>query len=365
MSGADDVAAITGLPPEEAAGFLEMAGGNVETAIALFFEMGTASAAPLSASAAPSAPSSCSPVHAMLFGSAAAPSAWIDQGFEFSPEPNSRCGLLQAKNGPCGVLAAVNAEVLVHLGCPQPSAAVDDAALCAALGTVLWRCATDGRISLARYAAAQPGTEIEHDKVSAADAAEVAARLLPLAPTLRVRGGLCLFCYSCLLTRGLDAVAADVALDGGSAPLVVGPHALCGTVALASASHPRPRLTRSLPHLPHPPAPSKPHRRHRAHFPAAEWRRTWPRWLLYTDWHQGDVALDGQRRAGAPTEERESHPWRPPRRDHPIRPHTLTRHCAVDLIISLSSLINLSAPTSLVSPPLRSHLSREPLAALS
>jgi len=38
-----------------------------------------------------------------------------------------------------------------------------------------------------------------------------------------------LLCYSAVLTRGLDRVRAEVALDGGSAPLVAGPHALCTT----------------------------------------------------------------------------------------------------------------------------------------
>ena len=32
---ADMLAAITGMPPEEAAGFLEMAGGNVEQAVSM------------------------------------------------------------------------------------------------------------------------------------------------------------------------------------------------------------------------------------------------------------------------------------------------------------------------------------------
>lgn len=37
------------------------------------------------------------------------------------------------------------------------------------------------------------------------------------------------FCLSCVLTRGTEQVAADVGLDGGSLPLVYGPHSLCTT----------------------------------------------------------------------------------------------------------------------------------------
>jgi hypothetical protein len=57
----------------------------------------------------------------------------------------------------------------------------------------------------------------------------VASRLTPVLGGLTGRGGVCLLCYSALLTRGLDAAKADVALDSGLSPLVSGPHALCGT----------------------------------------------------------------------------------------------------------------------------------------
>ena len=123
---ADQVAAITGLPAAEAASFLEMAGGNVEAAVALFFDMGGAMGGappPPAVSAASSSPQS--PAHTLLFGGTAAPPAWLDQGFEFSDDPSSCCGLLQGKNGPCGALAVVNAEVIAHLGCPLPSMPVD------------------------------------------------------------------------------------------------------------------------------------------------------------------------------------------------------------------------------------------------
>ena len=229
---ADSVAAFTGLGPEEAANFLEMAGGNVEAAVALFFDMqggggGGAFGGDAGNAAVPGTPAS--PVHAVLFGSATAPSSWVDQGFEFCADSQSRCCLIQHKNGPCGVLAVVNAEVLALMGRPLPSASVDDGVLCAAFGAILWRCATAGQITLARWAESPGGDVVGEEPFVADGPAAVAARLLPVLPSWKQRGGCCLLCYSAVLTRGIDKVKTDVALDAGSPPLVVGPHSLCST----------------------------------------------------------------------------------------------------------------------------------------
>ena len=56
-----------------------------------------------------------------------------------------------------------------------------------------------------------------------------ATKLVPLVASFRGRGGCCLFCYSCILTHGVDKVKAEASLDGGGAPLVSGPFSLCGT----------------------------------------------------------------------------------------------------------------------------------------
>ena len=121
---ADSVAAITGLDPAQAASYLEMAGGDVEMAVQLFFSMAEGEPAAVAAGGGGGGGGTAhagTPAHAALFGSEAAPPPWIEQGFEFSAAPESRCGLLQGKNGPCGVLAAVNAELLAQKGCPPPS----------------------------------------------------------------------------------------------------------------------------------------------------------------------------------------------------------------------------------------------------
>ncbi|EOD16960.1 hypothetical protein EMIHUDRAFT_244613 [Emiliania huxleyi CCMP1516] len=189
---ADSVAAITGLDPAQAASYLEMAGGDVEMAVQLFFSMAEGEPA------------------------AAAPPPWIEQGFEFSAAPESRCGLLQGKNGPCGVLAAVNAELLAQKGCPPPSAAATEADLRAALAAILWRCASADAPAGAKESVAQEvvlarwegavGGPIVTESFAADGAASVAANLAPLMPALRQKGGVVLLCYACVLTRGVEAL---------------------------------------------------------------------------------------------------------------------------------------------------------------
>lgn len=101
---------ITGLPADQAAMYLEMAGGSLDTAISLFFDGGGG----FSGGSVDPSPSESAlpqtPAHELLFGRNPAPPSWIDQGFSFG-EGESQLGVLQGANGPCGVLAAVNAEV--------------------------------------------------------------------------------------------------------------------------------------------------------------------------------------------------------------------------------------------------------------
>lgn len=238
---ADMLAAITGMPAEEAAGFLEMAGGNVEQAVSMYFEMQGGGGGGFQAPAAPSGPPARNPAHQVMFGSSPVPPAWLDQGFEFSTDQTSACGINQHKNGPCGALAAVNAEVIAQLNCPMPSATVDDATLCAALARILWRCATGsdhGKVVLASWAGGEVGGEVTTESLEHADREGVAAKLLPLVTSsLRGRGGCCLFCYSCILSHGADKVKSEAALDGGGAPLVSGPFSLCGTELISLMLH--------------------------------------------------------------------------------------------------------------------------------
>ena len=94
------------------------------------------------------------------------------------------------------------------------------------------RCAGGGAnesVVLAKWAS-HVGGDVSSDTlggVASPDA--LASRLAPYISSLRVKGGCVLFCYSCILTRGVDKVKAEAVLDGGGVPLVSGPFALCGT----------------------------------------------------------------------------------------------------------------------------------------
>ena len=227
---ADELAAITGMDPSEAAGFLEMAGGSLDMAVSMYFEMqgGGGGGGALSDLPSTGPPGPGSAAHKILFGDGAVPDAWLEQGFEFSSAAQSRCGLVQGKNGPCGALAALNAEVIAHLECPMPDVAVGPEALCAAMAKILCRCATDGKVVLASWAG-EVGGELREDVVEGTDVSSVALALMAVVASLMGRGGCCLLCYSCVLTRGVDTVRSEACLDGGGVPLVSGPFALCGT----------------------------------------------------------------------------------------------------------------------------------------
>ena len=62
-----------------------------------------------------------------------------------------------------------------------------------------------------------------------ADEAVVTQHLQGNANLFKRPGGVLLLCYSAVLTRGVDEVKTDAAMDGGSTPLVCGPFALCTT----------------------------------------------------------------------------------------------------------------------------------------
>ena len=88
---------------------------------------------------------------------------WCQQGFVFSAfEGTSRFGLVQARGGPCGVLAVVQAYLFAdalysthRVGTLELSDEQREAALVRALATVLLRCG--GGYTRHRVAARQAG----------------------------------------------------------------------------------------------------------------------------------------------------------------------------------------------------------------
>eukprot|EP00038_Savillea_parva_P012760 m.206776 g.206776 ORF g.206776 m.206776 type:complete len:532 (+) comp23479_c0_seq1:99-1694(+) len=226
---------ITGLPADQAAMYLEMSGGNLDMAVSIFFDGGggggggsmgaDGQGAGSSDAGAFDAPT---PAHALLFGPSPAPPSWADQGFQWSDATG--VGLTQRANGPCGILAAVNAEVVARMGRPDPQTPVPDRELTGTLAAVLARCATSDCITVASWEAdTSPGTVLKTTEVAATDTAAMEQAVADALPSYTGPGGVVLLCYSAVLTRGLDNVRADVAADNGELPLVYGPHSLCSS----------------------------------------------------------------------------------------------------------------------------------------
>jgi len=240
---AEELSAITGLPPEQASQFLEMAGGNLEAAVSLFFEIGGGGGdETMGVSEGVGSPTFTppTPAHGILFGDDVAPESWLGQGFQFSDDPAASIGIVQHKNGPCGVLAAVNGVIVAQADRPQASTVVTDDMLALALATILVRCATapsdtkvdsvpEARVVVASWAGDGYTSNQVQETELPADTSTVASHLKAMTSSLKGAGGVVQFCYSAILSRGLDKVRAESVLDGGRPPLIVGPHSLCST----------------------------------------------------------------------------------------------------------------------------------------
>ena len=226
MTGADETAASM---------YLEMAGGNLEIAVCIFFDGGDGGGSGAALQPAPAAEAAAAEEDAQgaatraLLGSSgsAFPAAWLDQGLAAETE-RGELVVSQRGNGPCGVLAAAHALAITLArarGCDGATA------LRLAAATMIATCGgAEGpsRAKVARWAG-EAGGRLEVDACEA-DAAAVAALLAD--DRLCGRGGVVLLCYSCVLSRGVATVAADAAVDGGSLPLVYGPFHLCTTELL-------------------------------------------------------------------------------------------------------------------------------------
>lgn len=167
-------------------------------------------------------------------------SRWRTQGFLFSANPRTRFGLTQTAGGPCGVLAPVQAWILLRLlfggaaGAPggdrapspavvamnddiplAPTQAQQDEALVWALTNVIQRCAPKGNqqgFSLVS------GDERSLHLTRVGRIEEVTAFWTSHLPQLHSPLGVLPFVYSVLLTRGLAQLRSD--MDDPSSYLV-------------------------------------------------------------------------------------------------------------------------------------------------
>lgn len=226
-------AAVTGAPLEQAEMYLEMAGGDMEQAVAIFFANQDVAMDAADGGAAPPAEEPA----AGAVGSKPAPAWWhvVWPAVEEPPEAWTRqrldCGegwpggIPQPSNGPCGVLAVVHGLMLA--GQHSRKAAdiqVSPQAAAEAIAGILARCRPDegAPIRLARPRERgnyRPDVELEEQEFSdlAAAAAEIRARV----EDFRGPGGLIDLVYSAVMTRGIEQVRIDATAEGGELPLVI------------------------------------------------------------------------------------------------------------------------------------------------
>ena len=236
--------AFTGTSEQEATMYLEMGGGNVEIAVGLFFGGGSAGGfgggGEFSFDATPTSTASKPDWFQIIWGSNEPASSWTEQPLTFDPAatdevPYSHLGLVQIKNGPCGVLAALNA-VMVRLlimesnsanSSLSPTIKPTDELLSRSIAHLMsapnradksssiqcgvWDAAADGGVSFQSFEKEQDAT----------------AFILSNLDHYVRPGGLLLICYSAVLSRGGDQVRRDVSTSGGEVPLIFGTFNLC------------------------------------------------------------------------------------------------------------------------------------------
>jgi len=209
--------------------YLEMSGGDMDLAMNLIFGGGAPAATP-----APKA-SDLPDWFGLVWPSdkKEIPDFWLQQDLKFSSEPAESFGIIQRKNGPCGLLAVVQAEIAVEVlksgGTLSPSYVVSDAVLARALSAIINRCrpSESSACVLAEWDSADAkafGKRVREVPVASSGlVAAVEARL----PAFTGNGGAVLLLYSCVLSRSPAQLRADLRASATEPPLIVGKFFLC------------------------------------------------------------------------------------------------------------------------------------------
>jgi len=214
-----------GVPEQEAQGYLEMAGGNPEVAVNLFLSMsGGGGGGGAGGSSQPKKdlgfdiPDWYSSVWPEI---ETIPDAWLKQGMNFDEKVH--LGIVQPKNGPCGVLAAVQAVMISQCRKKQnfsekykPSA--ED--LGSAITAILIQGTYDekGQSSPAKictWGSKGVGKDVEVTETKTEkDLYEVVMKNIK---QFQDPGGCVLLVYSATLTRGVEQIKKDIVSEGGEA----------------------------------------------------------------------------------------------------------------------------------------------------
>lgn len=231
--------------------YIEMAGGDIENAISLYFSMsegGGGGDFPMNDASPPAPPpsASSSPALSALFGTSSSPlpESWTDQSLTFNDQScNFPLGLKQLRNGPCGALAAINALMISHVvedrrgkECPHPLQApnfqctVSDDDLFIVVDSILGRCASEGDDKL--WIKWKVSSSIEEgytvEKFGNGQNTEFVEDVIE---GLKSKGGLLQLLLSAIETHTVDKVKVEAAEsdNGQFQPLISGPFHLCGT----------------------------------------------------------------------------------------------------------------------------------------
>jgi hypothetical protein len=232
--------AFTGASAQEASMFLEMAGGNVEIAVGLFFGGGGGGGGFGGNIESSSSKSSSNPDwFNTLWGDTPPSEAWTEQALTFDPAasneiPYSHYGLTQSKNGPCGVLAVLNA-ILVKLALEdeavqfgptdKPNSTLLAKAITQLLAAPYRNDSSSSTLQGGLWDGAVNSSSVNFQSFSNAEDLENFV-LTNLHHYTRA-GGLLLICYSVIQSRGVENVLKDVSSSGGECPLITGPFTLC------------------------------------------------------------------------------------------------------------------------------------------
>jgi hypothetical protein len=226
---AQQFAAMTGVDEGTANMYMEMSGGSLDVAISLFFDQGGGGGGGFGGAGAvvESAQNNLPSFFGSVWGSdkSEIPDSWM-QGLEFSKE--TPLGLVQAKNGPCGVLAILQGNLVVQLRSKEnfgPSYAPTDEQLAHAIAATL---SFNAPFRLCTWSGGKVGEGVETHDVGS-EAGSVHAFIMSHLDQYKGRGALALIVYSAFLSRGSEKVQQDVAMGGGMMPIVFGPFNLCTT----------------------------------------------------------------------------------------------------------------------------------------
>eukprot|EP00947_MAST-08B_sp_MAST-8B-sp1_P002785 g2785.t1 len=246
--------AMTAVSEEEAKMYMEMSGGDLEMAMNIFFGGGAGGGGDGGGGGggggADAVDPDLPPFFSFVWQSKEIPDAWLSQTIEFGAEDGfaGALGIPQPKNGPCGVLAALQAllikqymaeGLLVEAGKPVPSPAGRPDLVASAIASLIcpapMRCGGAGGARretcvLCKWADGMPrgkGVALE-EGVPTADLARRVQEQAYL-DAFTSPGGVCLILYSALLSRGVDQARLDMASSGTEPPLVVGPNSVCSS----------------------------------------------------------------------------------------------------------------------------------------